>query len=85
MQQDHAESETAEAERNEHDQMESVAVGEMARVHYESTSLAVPGFEHRLLAYQVHIGLDAQAWNAFMGRWDEVEFAGQRTLSLAGG
>jgi hypothetical protein len=45
----------------------------------------VPDFEERLRACQMHIGLGAQVWNVFMGRWDEVERADQRTLSLAGG
>ncbi|MBT5775369.1 MAG: aminoglycoside phosphotransferase family protein [Dehalococcoidia bacterium] len=66
-------------------EMESVAVGQMARSHYESIGLAVPGFEQRLRAYQVHIGLDAQSYNAFTRRWDEVELAGRRTLELARG
>ena len=66
-------------------EMQRVDIVEATRAHYASIGLKVPGFEERLRACQVHIGLDAQAWNAFMGRWDEVERAGQRTLSLAGG
>lgn len=37
----------------------------------------------RLLAYQIHIGLDAQAYNAFRGRHDEVFAYGARTIALA--
>lgn len=64
-------------------EMQPVEITELARTHYESIGLEVPDFHERLRACQVHIGLDAQAWNAFMGRWDEVERAGQRTLELA--
>ena len=66
-------------------EMQSVEITELARTHNDSIGLTIPDFDERLRAYQVHIGLDAQAWNAFMGRWDEAERAGQRTLELAGG
>jgi hypothetical protein len=33
----------------------------------------------------VHIGLDAQAYNAFTGRWDELETNAHRTLDLLAG
>lgn len=31
-----------------------------------------PGLHHRLHAYLVHIGLDAMAYNAYRGRWDDL-------------
>jgi hygromycin-B 4-O-kinase len=66
-------------------EMQPVEISEMARAHYDSIGLDVPDFEERLRACQVHIGLDAQAYNAFTQRWDEVERAGERTLELARG
>jgi len=44
-----------------------------------------PDFEARLRCYQVHLGLDAQAYNAFTGRWQELERSGLRTLELGYG
>ncbi len=64
-------------------EMEQVEIAQEARTHYESIGLTVPSFEERLRACQVHIGLDAQAWNAFIQRWEEVERTGRRTLELA--
>ena len=66
-------------------EMQPVEITELARAHYVSIGLEVPDFEERLRACQVHIGLDAQAYNAFTQRWDEVGRAGQRTLELARG
>lgn len=56
-----------------------------ARAHYEAIGLAVPAFEERLRACQIHIGLDAQAYNVFTERWEELARSGQRTLELARG
>ena len=39
----------------------------------------------RLRCYELHIGLDAQAYNAFTQRWDELERSGERTLQVAQG
>ncbi|HZN70352.1 MAG TPA: aminoglycoside phosphotransferase family protein [Micromonosporaceae bacterium] len=38
--------------------------------------------EARLRCYQVHIGLDAQAYSAYMGRWDELARNARQTLEL---
>ncbi len=51
------------------------------REHYA----AEPDFEARLRCYQVHLGLDAQAYNAFTERWHELERSGLRTLELGYG
>ena len=51
--------------------------------HYVSIGLAVPRFEERLTACQIHIGLAAQAYNAFMERWDALEQTARRTLEVA--
>jgi hygromycin-B 4-O-kinase len=62
-----------------------IDVREQARAHYASQGLYVPDFEERLRCCQVHLGLDAQAYNAFTHRWAELERSGQRTLELARG
>jgi hygromycin-B 4-O-kinase len=41
--------------------------------HYASIGLAVPGFEERLTVCQIHVGLAAQAYNAFKERWDALD------------
>lgn len=56
-----------------------------ARAHYAAIGLSVPSFEERLRCCQVHLGLEAQTYNAFTDRWDELERSGQRTLELARG
>lgn len=54
-----------------------------ARRHYSSIGLEIPAFEERLRACQIYIGLEAQAYNVFTERWDELAKSGQRTLDLA--
>ena len=51
--------------------------------HYAAIGLDVPHLEARLKCYQVHIGLDGQAYNAFKGRWPALEATGRRTLEIA--
>ncbi|MGI9146974.1 MAG: phosphotransferase family protein [Chloroflexota bacterium] len=51
--------------------------------HYASIGLHVPQLDARLTCYQVHIGLDGQAYNAFKGRWTELEATARRTLEIA--
>lgn len=50
---------------------------------YAANNADVPGFAERLRCYQVHIGLDGQAYNAFRGRWDHVDAIARRTLEVA--
>jgi hygromycin-B 4-O-kinase len=51
--------------------------------HYGSIGLQVPNMEERLRCYQVHIGLGAQAWDAFKGNWKQLELTARRTLQVA--
>lgn len=44
-----------------------------------------PDFEARLRCYHLHLGLEAQAYNAFSDRRDELERSGLRTLQLGRG
>jgi hygromycin-B 4-O-kinase len=54
-----------------------------AALHYASIGLDVPHFEERLSCYQIHIGLAAQAYNAFKGRLDALAETARRTLEVA--
>jgi hygromycin-B 4-O-kinase len=56
-----------------------------AERHYEAIGLDVPGFAERLRAYEIRVGLDGWAYNAFRGRWDEVERIARRTLAAVEG
>jgi hygromycin-B 4-O-kinase len=60
---------------------------DQAARHYAAIGLDVPDFEDRLRCYEVHIGLDSQAYNAFKGevRWATLETVAQRTLAIANG
>jgi len=51
--------------------------------HYQAIGLDVPHFEERLRCYQVHIGLAHYAYNAFRGRWKELEAVARRTRDVA--
>jgi hygromycin-B 4-O-kinase len=51
--------------------------------HYASIGLTVPRFEERLRCYEVVIGLEHIAYNAFKGRWKELEAVAERTLKIA--
>ena len=54
-----------------------------ARRHYASIGLEVPHFAERLRCYELHIGLAAQAYNAYKERWTDLEETAQLTLMLA--
>jgi hygromycin-B 4-O-kinase len=53
--------------------------------HYQSIGLDVPHLEERLRCYEVHIGLAAQAYSAFKGRWAELEATAKQTVEIARG
>ncbi len=51
--------------------------------HFDSIGFATADIESRILCYQIHIGLDAQAYNAFVGRWAHLAAFAARTSELA--
>ena len=53
--------------------------------HYARIGLTVPRFEERLTCCQIHIGLAAQAYNAYKERWDALEETARRTIEVASG
>jgi hygromycin-B 4-O-kinase len=56
-----------------------------AERHYAALRLEIPRFRERLLACQLQIGLDSQAYCAFRERWEMLEEVAQYTLALARG
>lgn len=53
------------------------------RRHAASIGLDLPQFEERILACRLRIGLDDQAYNTYMRRWDDVERCAEETVTLA--
>ncbi|MDQ3411423.1 MAG: aminoglycoside phosphotransferase family protein [Chloroflexota bacterium] len=53
--------------------------------HHAAIGLDVPNLAERLRCYQVHIGLAAQAYNAFKGeeRWAALDATAKRTLAVS--
>jgi hygromycin-B 4-O-kinase len=50
--------------------------------HWDKSGGQPDNVERRLLAYQLHIGLDAMAYTAFKGHWDEVAQNAQQVMDL---
>jgi len=55
--------------------------GELRR-HWEASGSVPADLEARLLCYQIHVGLDAQSYNAFNGNWDELKLNTAQTMKL---
>lgn len=64
---------------------QDIDFGVEAARHYAAIGLDVPHFDERLRCCQVHIGLDGQRYQAFVGDWDELEKTAERTLLIARG
>jgi hygromycin-B 4-O-kinase len=56
-----------------------------AERHYAAIGLDVPGFRERLRCYELYIGLDGMAYQAFVGRFTDVEQTARRTLAVVRG
>ena len=61
---------------------EAIDILAEVKKHFASIKLELPNLEERLKCYQIHIGLDAQAYNAFTGRWDELAKNTTQTTKL---
>ena len=64
---------------------EGIDFAQEALRHHAEIGLEVPGFAERLRCCQIHIGLDNQAYCASIGRWDQFEEIGRRTLAVVRG
>lgn len=52
------------------------------RRHWEASGSVLADLEARLLCYQIHVGLDAQSYNAYNGNWDELKLNTHQTMKL---
>lgn len=53
-----------------------------ARQHFDAIGLNVSNFDERLRCYKLHISLEAQSYNAFTEKWDELEINTKHMLEL---
>lgn len=51
--------------------------------HFEARGYRADDIERRMRCCQIHIGLDAQAYNAFTGRWSDLAHVAARTVTPA--
>lgn len=58
---------------------------EEAARHYAAIGVEIPRFEERFRCCMVHIGLDGQRYQAFVGDWEHLESTARRTLAVARG
>jgi hygromycin-B 4-O-kinase len=61
-----------------------VDVRQAALEHYAAIGLDVPNFDERLRCYELAIGLDGLAYQAFAGKPSELEWTAARVQRLAG-
>jgi hygromycin-B 4-O-kinase len=52
--------------------LQTIDIGAELRSHWGHHYGLPPDLDQRLRAYLLHIGLDAMAYNAFRGRWDDL-------------
>ncbi len=64
---------------------QGIDLREEAARHFAAIGLEVPHFEARFRCCQVHIGLDGQRYQAFVGDWEHLETTARRTLAVARG
>ena len=53
------------------------------RNHHRSIGLDVADFDERVRCYEIHIGLGAMRYDAFVGNWAHLDWTARRTLELA--
>lgn len=61
----------------------AVDIRSRLRAHWRETDGVPDDVQYRLLAYQLHIGLDSMAYCAFTQRWDDVARAAETVLTLS--
>jgi hygromycin-B 4-O-kinase len=57
----------------------------LAQNHYSKIGLDVPNFDERLRCYELAIGLDGLAYQAFAGHWDDLAWTTRRVDALLAG
>ncbi len=65
-----------------HPGLAAVDIRARALEHFRSEGISLPHFEARLRCYELHIGAEHLAYNAFTGDLDELEACGRRTREV---
>jgi aminoglycoside phosphotransferase (APT) family kinase protein len=65
-----------------HPGLAAVDIRTEARKHYDAIGVSVPGFDQRLACYELHIGLEHLAYNAFTHDYAELRAAGRRLRAV---
>ncbi len=63
-------------------QWRNIDIGAELERHWEQHGSLPTGLRHRLQACQVHIGLDAMAYNAYRRRWDDLAHTARQLSRL---
>ena len=66
-------------------QLSAIDIRDELDQHWAAKGSVPDDLEHRLLAYQIHIGLGAQAHNALIRHFDTLAFSAEQTMSLVKG
>ena len=66
-------------------QLSAIDIRDELERHWVAQGTLPDDLEHRLLAYQIHIGLGAQAHNALLGHFDAVAVSAEQTTKLLKG
>ena len=62
---------------------QGIDFAQSAADHYAAKGLTVPNFPERLRCYELYIGLDGLAYQAFKSRWQDVNATAQRLQALS--
>lgn len=65
-----------------HPGLAAVDIRERARQHYDASCLPVAQFDERLRCYELHIGLEHLAYNAFTRDYTELHAVGRRLRAV---
>jgi hygromycin-B 4-O-kinase len=63
-------------------QWSAIDIGDAIQAHLAESGPRPPDADRRLLAYQLHIGLDHLAYNAFTRRWESLDRVADQTDEL---
>jgi hygromycin-B 4-O-kinase len=63
-------------------QWQGIDIGAELERHWDQQGASPPGVRHRLQACLVHIGLDAMAYSAYRGRWDDLARTASQVTEL---
>jgi hygromycin-B 4-O-kinase len=65
--------------------LDAIDVRGSVRAHYDAIGLTVADFDTRMRAYEAHVGLASQTYQALIGDWDELARTARRTEAVLRG